>query len=322
MSILSKLLDPKVFIESCLFIVDKYSNKVPFIFNPLQELWWKEHSNSDIIIKARKMGFSSLIEAIWLHACIFKENTRAVIVSHEEGATKRLLEKVHYYIDTSLVPIKTKKNSEHEISFPETNSTLWIGTAGQRAFGRGDDVTHLHFSEFCHYENFNVLTGVREAMRTNGIVIFESTANGAGNESHKFWMNAVSGKNSYKPCFYGWYKNPEYDCSDNTPFELTEYEKGIKEMYNLSWSQLRWRRNKIRDMTDPSLFQQEYPISWEEAFLVSGQMVFDWKDVKKQENAIMPVKWICDIENIGGSISINPNPNGDLTIWRTPAKRI
>lgn len=315
--VLAKLAEPQYFIESCLSIVDKDSRKVPFRWRKAFAHWWDNHTNDDFIIKARKMGFSAGISAVWLHACIFTQNARVVMVSHEESATKRLLERVRYYISNCEIPIRTKKNSENEISFPDTNSTFWIGTAGQRAFGRGDDITHLHLSEICFYPNMEVVTGVKEAMRNNGIVVRESTANGAGTPSHNLWKRSVEKKNSIKAHFFGWYWDEEYCSPDHTPFELTPEEVELKKMLDLSWGQMRWRRDKINSMDDPLLFPQEYPSSWEEAFLTSGQMVFKWQDIKRNEESLADVKWRGEIHNNGGNITVAPNKNGRFTVWRT-----
>ena len=315
--VIAKLTDPQYFIESCLFIVDKYSNKVPFLWRKAFSKWWADHSNDDFIVKARKMGFSAGISAIFLHACIFQKNTRAVMVSHEEGATARLLERVRYYISTSLIPIRTKKNSEHEISFPDSNSTFWIGMAGQRAFGRGDDITHLHLSELAFYPDMSIVTGIKEAMRNNGLVVRETTANGAGTPAHKLWLRSTEGKNSIKPHFFGWFEDEEYCSPNRTPFELTPDETELKKALNLSWGQLRWRREKINSMDDPLLFPQEYPASFEEAFITSGQMVFKWQDIKRQEAGISPLKWRGDIVNNGGQVVVNPDAHGNFKVWRT-----
>ncbi len=239
--VIARLAEPRYFIESCLSIVDKDSQKVPFLWRRAFAKWWANHTNDDFIIKARKMGFSAGISAVFLHACIFQKNARAVMVSHEEGATARLLERVRYYISTSLIPIRTKKNSEHEISFPDTNSTFWIGTAGQRAFGRGDDITHLHLSEMAFYPDLAVVTGIKEAMRNNGMVVRETTANGAGTPTHKLWLRSIEGKNSIKPHFFGWFEDEEYCSPNQTPFELTPDETELKKILNLSWGQLRWK---------------------------------------------------------------------------------
>jgi len=321
---LKKLEDPKFFIESCLSIIDKDSCDVPFIFNSNQNRFYEERSKGtiigksllflDAILKARKEGFSSVIAAIWLHACLFKKNTKAVIMSEEDGATKRLLERVDYYIKSCTIDITLGTDSKQGYSFPETNSNLWIGTAGQKAFGRGDHITHLHCSEYLFYPKFGILTGVQEAMRNGGWCILESTANGSGNDGHKFWK----AKNNFKKHFYGWQDDPQYCSPDNTPFELEPHETAIKKSLNLSYGQLRWARQKKGSMINQYDFPQEYPANEAEAFLTSGAKVFQWPDIKRQEDNMRPHKWICNLKNTGNKITIDASPTGNLTIWRTP----
>lgn len=42
---------------------------------------------------------------------------------------------------------------------------------------------------------------------------------------------------------------------------LSEYEEQIMQTYNLSYAQIKWRRNTIKDKLngDTNLFKQEYP---------------------------------------------------------------
>ena len=316
---LERLKDPKFFCETALFCVNKDSKKVPFIWNKVQNDYYEHRTHDDTILKARKMGFSLQILAIWLHACIFQENTRAVVISHEEQATKRLLERVRYFIATSLIPINTKKNSESEISFPDTSSTFWIGTAGQKAFGRGDDVTHLHASEFLWYADLSVLTGIGEALRNEAWVVNESTANGAGNAGHKLWMDSMNGRNDSKPHFYGWQWDEEYTHPDNSPIsDITYEEKATMDALKLTYGQMRWKRNKIRKMKEPDKFVQEYPSVWEEAFLASGQSVFTWQEIKKQEDSARPCKIKGHVESKDGEVEFKRDKYGSLEVYLTP----
>jgi hypothetical protein len=316
--LLEKLRDSKFFCETSLFCVDKNSKKVPFIWNKAQNDYDKNKTNDDSILKARKMGFSLKIMADWLHACVFFENMRAVIMSHEEGATRRLLERVRYFIATSLIPIKTKKNSESEISFPDTNSTLWIGTAGQKAFGRGDDITHLHLSEYLWYPDLSVITGAREALRNNARVVKESTANGVGNPGYQSWLAAVEGRSNSRAHFYGWFWDEDYKSPDNSPItDLTRDEELTMKTLGLTWAQMRWRRKKIGDMEDPEKFPQEYPACWQEAFLSTGQNVFAWQDIKRQEDSRRPVKIKGEILNRDEEIEFDRNARGCLEVFLT-----
>lgn len=316
---LERLKDPKFFCETSLFCVNKDSKKVPFIWNVNQNHYFENRTHDDFILKARKMGFSLLILVLWLHACIFEDNTRAVIMSEEEKATRRLLERVRYFINTSIIPINTKKNSESEISFPDSNSTLWIGTAGQKTFGRGDDVTHLHMSEIFWYQDLRIITGIKEALRNNAWVVKESTAHGAGNDGHRMWLSTINGKNNSKPHFYSWTKDPEYCHPDNSPItDLTYEEKSIMDTLKLTYGQMRWRRNKIRDMENPEDFMQEYPAVWQEAFLSTGQSIFPWQEIKRQEDSMRPVKIKGHVTARDGAVEFDRDKHGNLEIYLTP----
>jgi len=323
---IKRLLEPTYFIESCLYIVNKQSKKVPYILNAAQKLYMLGRTCKDIILKARKMGFSTLLMALYLHACVFRENTYAVLVSHDKESTKRLFERLKYMIRNSVYPIKTlpadiENFKGGEIRFPETNSKFWIGTAGSKSFGRGDDITHAHLSEPAFYEDQSVMTAIGEALVDNAYLALESTANGAGTPYHEFWQKAEQKLNDFKPHFYAWFTDPHYEI-DSPTFELDDYEKKLRNLFNLSFKKLAWRRKKMRDMVDPKLFPQEYPATPEEAFLTSGRMVFDWEAIQHQEADARRWKWRGNLRDTGGDTRIEPNDEGPFVVWRTTDDRV
>lgn len=317
---LALLKRPENFIQGCLSIVDQQSIQVPYILNDVQKDYLKNRSRRDIIVKARKMGFSALITAVWLHACAFEKNTKAVVISHEEEATKRLLRRVHDYIKTSKFPINIKgTGSAYEIHFPDTNSYFYIGTAGSKAFGRGDDITHLHFSESSSYQNWDAVTSATEAViKGGGWVVMESTAKGAGTKFHELWVRAIRGEGEWKPHFYGWFRDRLNRRVGAQPFELTDEERKLRTAFNLDWEQIAWRRWKIGEMQEPELFPQEHPATWDEAFLSSGRMLFDWEAVKRHEDSAQKAKWVGALVDTGSSIHIEPNPKGPFFQYDTP----
>jgi len=130
------LKNPRWFIERFFWVVDKITNQtVHFIFNTVQRKYYAARTRWDLILKARKEGFSTLIIAIWLVSCFFIQNTRAVVVSHEDESTKRLFSKVKFFLDTMgsagfKFEVDLDQESQKQYSFPGTNSSFWIGTAG------------------------------------------------------------------------------------------------------------------------------------------------------------------------------------------------
>ena len=321
--IAQKLLEPRYFIERSFSIVDQSSREVPFLLNPLQSDYHANRTEKDIILKPRKAGFSSFILAEFLHACMTRMNTRAVVLSHEEGATKRLFRRVKAYLDSARLKVRVSKESESEYQFPDTKSWFYIGTAGSKSFGRGDDITHGHLSESAHYDNRDVVTNIQEALIKGAPtrLIQESTAKGAGTKFHEAWLKAINGTSNWRPHFYGWHQDPMNRIPGCKPFLLTDEERGLRDALTLDWDQLAWRRDKIANMEDPSLFPQEYPATWEEAFLAAGGMVFDWTAIKRHDDDRREAKWTGHILDKGGSIAIEPDKRGPLTVYLTPSPK-
>lgn len=317
---LSDILDPVFFIESCLFIVDKDSKKVPFLLKAIQRAYLAARTTRDIILKSRKLGFSTLILALWVHACLTRQNTKAVIVSHDKDSAKRLLERLKYMLENSIYPINYRETADG-VKFPDTNSSIWIGTAGSRNFGRGDDITHGLLSEQAFYEHQNVLTSVGEALTNDAWLVIESTANGAGTPHHELWLRSKLGENSFKPHFFPWFSDPE--CFLESPsLDADDEEKRLQTAFNLNWGQLAWRRRKMREMADRRLFMQEYPAHPEEAFLATGRMIFEWDAVKAQEDNRAQVKWRGILKDAGTEFKIEPLAEGPLMVWRTRDPRV
>ncbi len=97
------------------------------------------------------------------------------------------------------------------MAFPENGSTYYIGTAGQRAFGRGDTIDRAHLSEAAFYPNLEAtLAGIAEAAEYGQIDI-ETTPNGR-DAFYDMWMKAKSGKSPYTPIFIPWYIDHEYSA--------------------------------------------------------------------------------------------------------------
>lgn len=236
-------------IETEFELIDKHGKVVPFELNKAQSDFLAHATGRDIILKARQLGFSSLILAILTTDFILRENQRCVVVSHETDATQRLMDRVKFYLSAfeqkNKTKIPMKYNSRSEIVNELNNSTFYIGTAESKSFGRGDTITNLHLSEFAFYPNPEaILAGVLQAVTPEGAVFIETTANGF-NYFRSFWDEARRGERPFKTHFY----NPAWG-----------YDEAFLE-------------GKRRELG--RLFKQEYPESAEQAFLTSGDSFFD-----------------------------------------------
>lgn len=275
-----------IIIQSMYQIVNKAGHDVPFILNPAQRSFDRTLAKRNLVVKARQLGFSRYILARFSVCCMTQRNVRATVISHERESTERLLAQVHYYIENLRGPKPVIENaSKNEITFPKTGSMFYIGTAGSKAFGRGDTITHFHGSEVAQWENpKELLAGALQAVPLQtGEVFLESTGNGAGTWFHRTALDASRGRNPYKLHFHNWIDFPEYDLAitaaqaadvlGNLQEELGEPE--LLEVHKLTAGQLMFRRIKLAEMDwDVDLFKQEYPITLDEAFRASGAGYF------------------------------------------------
>lgn len=319
--------DPRFIVESYFWIENKEKQVIPFVFNQVQDKYYRERADRDDILKARQQGFSSLILSLFTVDFLFVPNSRSACISHEAKATERLFNKVKFYIESLSFDERTrplyewidlKYQSRSELHFPKMNSWFYVGTAGAKAFGRGDTIHNLHCSEIAHWNRAEeLMTGLLQAVPQSGRVIKETTANGIGNYHHRQWIKEIEGDSPFKTHFFGWHEHSEYQKQPEPGFTLTVDEQQLQQRHNLTKKQLAWRRDKMGEFSTPELFKQEYPVTWEEAFIASGNPVFN----------VDALTWYRDQatepEAQGLIVGVSPpafeaNPAGYLAIWQRP----
>ena len=290
------IINTKKYIEEFLKIKTKDSEIIPFKLNkPQLKLYdlLKRQSEAGkpqrvIILKARQMGFSMLTEAILFKRTATKANVNSGIIAHKDDATTNLFNMSKLFLEElpeQLKP-KTKASNAKEIIFDDREgnglrSKVKCMTAGGDGIGRSDTFQNLHLSEVSSWTHAKeILDGLLQAVpnKPNTLIIIESTAKGY-DYFKELWDKACDGENDFEPLFCAWWELDEYrlPCGE---LELTEEEQELKELYNLDNEQIAWRRWCIRNNcgNDVNTFKQEYPSCPEEAFLASGECIFD-KDI-------------------------------------------
>lgn len=279
-------------------ILDKRSKLVAFVPNPAQAYYLEHAKKKNIIIKPRQKGLSKLLIAKAVDKCLDSQ-VNAVLVSHEGDATKRLFKSAKLTLENMILQTKANTDSANMLSF-ENGSNYFIGTAGQRAFGRGDTLHYAHLSEASFYPNIDIiLNGVEEALGDQGELDIETTPNGR-DKVYQLYKDAKEGKNSYNPIFIAWYIDQEYTYDNLTAEEieklsglaqeqakLTEEEiiatltedeialiKKAYEVYGceVTAGMIKWRRVKIADRG--KYFFQEYPEDDVTCFITNSGAVF------------------------------------------------
>lgn len=228
-----------------------------------------------VILKGRQQGCSTYIEGRFYWRVSHTRGVRAFILTHEDEATNNLFELANRYHENCPVPVKpsTSAANAKELHFDQLDSGYKVGTAGNKAVGRSSTVQLFHGSEVGFWPNAQQhAAGILQAIPDDpGTEVFkESTANGVGNYFHKEWQDAEAGLSEYIAIFVPWFWSVEYRKELGTDFSLDEEERRYQDAHGLTLEQMAWRRAKIIELKDATLFKQEYPATAAEAFQVSG----------------------------------------------------
>ena len=234
-----------------------------------------------IVLKARQQGISTYCAARVFWKTFFTPYTRSVVMAHDSATSDALFNMSRNIIDNMEEPPTLNKSNAKEILFEHNKSGYRLYTAGAKEAGRGTTPTIAHLSEVGFWQfDEQILAGLFQGIsQEDGTeVILESTANGASGEFYRLYQGAMRGENEYIPIFLPWFITPEYRRTAPEEMELTEEEWELLEKYELDNDQLYWRRLKIGESGERK-FKQEYPASPEEAFLVTGNSVFDQEKI-------------------------------------------
>ena len=273
-------------------IKDKNRNTVNLILNPIQDMYFKERTNRDYILKARKIGFSTMCLIDDLDDVIANENFTACIIAHRMDDVQKLFQIIHFAYDR--MPEEWKPKAEYynrnELFFKDRNSRIYVGMEA-----RSDVVNKIHVSEFAFIEDCEKkMASTFEAVPESGSIVLETTPNGIGGFAYDVYQDAAgyktseNGRSEFKAFFYSWFKHPEYRI-ELTQEERSQIEHGnyltpdeytFKDSNGLSFEQMKWRKIKKARLGDQ--FDEQYPEDDISCFLGSGQNYFDLKCLMNQ----------------------------------------
>lgn len=336
--------DPKFIIESGFDVVNKNKEIVPFIFNDPQNLFYEERTLRDDILKAGQLGLSTVIDAILTVKFLLVQNSWGVIISHEAEATRRLFERVDFWLNNLPPWLKPfyipGKTTQGDIENKFMHSKLYIGTAGSRAFGRGDTIHYVHMSENSRWQDDGrIQTGLIRAVPMNDPhtwIVKETTANGEGTPHHIEYQRAKNGESEFKNHFLPYFCNPDYKLprTELTEGELTEQEKILLSRFPqekakenkgyIDLPSLGWRRQMIKSLvveagqSPDRMFQQEFPVDDIEAFLSSGNPVFNPDKIAKRKGEARKPISTGNLEGISEDPQIVENPLGWVKFFDMP----
>lgn len=300
-NLLDEVIDnPELLIEMTFTIVDKEKSTVPFFLNDVQHDFLnllnekiELHKQGKLlhlrflVLKGRQQGFTSVITAYQLANTLIKKNFTGFTLADTADNVRAIFQDKAKYVYNQLPDIlkpTEKYNSKTEMFFENLNSSWRINVASEQV-GRSRTINFFHGSEAAFWNCLisSTQSSLGEALTKNSIQILESTANGF-NEFKDLWDSG-----EWINCFYEWWRTKEYqdsfesqDIKNKFLYDIDHKNDWIWERLNwlkykihLKDEQLYWYYNKYKNYLNKDLIKQEYPCTSEEAFLNSGNCVFN-----------------------------------------------
>lgn len=264
-----------------------------------------------VVLKARKVGISTMIGAYAAWRGEFTRATKCMIMAHHLRTAVELGKILRNFVnwrphEVAAYHVPIVRSPDQMLAWEsEHGSQVEIETAGTRVQGanRGRTFHVLHISEEAFITDPSEVSAALAAQTSYSVVFEESTANGPGDLFHTNWEDAWTieeaeecyergapdkeGWNGSFRFFWPWFADAgrwlplmpgDADRIMNT---LTEEERDLVDLFNVKPEQLKWRRHIIDaegkkqiDLTPLEYFHQEYPATPEQAFVAKGRTVF------------------------------------------------
>lgn len=280
------------------------------------------------ILKARQLGFSTLSEALVAHRILTAPYVRALVgadVEDQAGYLFRMIDRIYEHYPWFLQIPRTGFNKDREMLFGNHSSvkTAWgkstrgalQDTGGVKGhIGRGKTPSVVHISELSTWEHPEqlddaLLPSIPVSPQT--LVLFESTAKGAGNWWHQQWLATAEGSGRFQNLFVPWGVEPD-KYSTPVPVGWMPRESTLTEARRAEAEWPRWTGHRVvlereqlywyettrayyEKKGQLAQFKEEYATSPEDCFLYSGRSIFSIEQLEvidKQARGILDI-WAC-----------------------------
>ncbi len=242
------------FLENYWHIAHPAQGRILFDLRSAQEealQHWRDHRYS-LTLKARQIGWSTLVAAHQFWLAFFHPDQNIIDLSRTEREAVLLLRKTKYgfkHLPDWMLERGPASLVEHQQRMGFDNGSQITSMPSASDPARGESASLIVVDEWAFLPNpEEAWASIEPVADIGGRIIGLSTANGSGNFYHQLWVGATTGANKFAPMFFPW--------------SATE-DRGDA-----------WYQEKIESML-PWQLAQEYPTTPEEAFVKSGNPVFD-----------------------------------------------
>jgi hypothetical protein len=269
----------------------KSGQEVPFVPTPEQrkvlEGIYRRGERRIIILKARQLGMSTLIDIVLEDACIWNDGFQTSIVDQTQGdASLKLRTKVKVAFDgmpaylKGMFEITADSGKEFSVRLKRDEAKASSVFAGMNA--RGGTNQMLHISEWGPIQHDdaersdNIMNGAIPSAK-EGVVIVETTwKGGKGGNLWELTERAMTTKPEdmtaadYRLYFFPWYLDPVYSLEgnfDQVPADVIRYfeEMRVKTGHYFTKGQILWYYKEA--LPKGTKRYEEFPTVIEECFM-------------------------------------------------------
>jgi len=267
----------------------------------------KEHGNIRVIIgKARQLGMSTLLTSVLAQPTFFRQDRNSLLITHDEDSSKAMLGKHKIIYDNLPKVLQPQRGVDTTtlMSFPKIRTQIMAGHARNLNVGASSTQHLVHLSEVARYPDASTVqsslfpsisTAKSKYFGDSSVIVMESTSFRGGEWFKAFGEEARLGRNGFGFLFIPWFKHELYYKTPPKGFAPLPEEQAWLKKYadeGLSWGNLYWRRQKKSEyqlsqlrgtgVDNGGLFEQEYPFSWEDSWILPGgsSRVFTDSDIK------------------------------------------
>lgn len=305
--------DPKWRLRNLYWVRTEKGIATPFTPNWTQEDFLSSMWYLNIILKARQLGFTTLITLFMLDACLFNSNVHAGIIADTDDKAKEIFrDKIKFAYERLPAGLRmareTVVDSVHALEF-DNGSSIRVGTSMRGLVLQYLLVTELgkiavEFPEKAE----EIRTGSFNTVHAGQFIFIESTAKGQAGLFYDLCamaMKDLAEKRELTPLsfrfhFYPWFLDARYELTgsavasvvftdaDRKYFAGVEAEMGCE----LSLGQKAWFLEKKRTQKDS--MKSEYPSTPKEPFevAIAGAYYANEMYRVREEGRILQLPWL------------------------------
>lgn len=277
------------------------------------KMWFEGTPIRIIILKARQMGLSTLVQLFmnWIQI-VHRTQWHSVICAHVADSSVNIRAMYDRVIKQmpliggqsyTMGPFENRQNIK---IVHQRQCRITIGTAQEPDSVRGQNPKLVHFSEVAMYPNTtkkgtaDLVGGIVSAVKfvPMSMIAYESTAKGVGDYFHSLWEKSKKGESSIVPIFLPWYYDDTYSVSIDGWYynhggkqikgnisafvdSMNDYERNLFENHpDCTLENIHWYRVTKSGMISDEYMFQEFPSDDIEAFQDSGLPAFRAQDIE------------------------------------------